>query len=104
MNLSSIVLVLNTILPLSWTWISSTRRRVKADVGLEIPPKKEVLVYCPLTPRQREMYQACVEKTIADLLMVKKEETPDPEGQGLFPIKQRKQELKSSEEEYLRIP
>merc|ERR1719195_2170889 len=29
-------------------------RRVKSDVDLEIPPKKEVLVYCPLTARQRE--------------------------------------------------
>jgi len=57
------------------------RRRVKTDVGLEIPPKKEVLVYCPLTPRQKELYKAVVEKTIADLL-VPVEAAPDPDTQG----------------------
>ena len=43
-------------------------RRVKSDVDLEIPPKKEVLVYCPMTSRQEELYRAIVEKTLADLL------------------------------------
>ena len=43
-------------------------RRVKADVDLKIPPKKEVLVYCPMTAKQREMYEAIVNKTISDLL------------------------------------
>ena len=43
-------------------------RRVKSDVDLEIPPKKEVLVYCPLTARQKQLYRAIVEKTLADLL------------------------------------
>jgi SNF2 family DNA or RNA helicase len=32
-------------------------RRVKSDVDLQIPPKKEVLVYCPLTTRQKEIYK-----------------------------------------------
>ena len=50
-------------------------RRVKSDVDLEIPPKKEVLVYCPLTARQAELYRAIVEKTLADLL-----EKEDDEG------------------------
>merc|ERR1719219_2630038 len=48
-------------------------RRVKADVDLKIPPKKEVIVYCPLTPRQRELYKAVVEKTIGNLMDKKKE-------------------------------
>jgi len=43
-------------------------RRVKTDVDLEIPPKKEVMVYCPLTPRQEEMYRHIVEKTISDFI------------------------------------
>merc|ERR1719186_441739 len=43
-------------------------RRVKTDVDLQIPPKKEVLVYCPLTSRQEDMYRAVVEKTIKDLI------------------------------------
>jgi len=59
------------------------RRRVKADVGLEIPPKKEVLVFCPLTQRQKEMYEAVLEKTIAQLVTRKNEEEEvDPETLG----------------------
>lgn len=49
-------------------------RRVKADVDLNIPPKKEVLVYCPLTAKQKEMYSATVNHTIASLLGEKKKE------------------------------
>merc|ERR1712110_720172 len=55
-------------------------RRVKADVDLNIPPKKEVLVYCPLTKRQKEMYEATVSKTLQDLVGEKKKE----EVQGIF--------------------
>ena len=40
-----------------------------------------MLVYCPLTHRQKEMYQAVVEKTINDLLGEKEEEI-DIETQG----------------------
>jgi len=43
-------------------------RRVKTDVDLQIPPKKEVMVYCPMTQTQEEMYRAIVEKTITDLI------------------------------------
>jgi len=39
-------------------------RRVKTDVDLQIPPKKEVMVYCPMTERQEEMYRNVVERTI----------------------------------------
>ena len=43
-------------------------RRVKTDVDLQIPPKKEVMVYCPMTQTQEEMYRAIIEKTITDLI------------------------------------
>ena len=43
-------------------------RRVKLDVDLKIPPKKEVLVYCPMTSEQHEFYKATVSKTIATLV------------------------------------
>jgi len=55
-------------------------RRVKADVDLKIPPKKEVIVYCPLTPRQRELYKAVVEKTIPDLMGKNKSNIKDDDG------------------------
>ncbi|XP_052214522.1 lymphocyte-specific helicase-like isoform X2 [Dreissena polymorpha] len=41
-------------------------RRVKADVDLDIPPKKELIVYAPLTKVQREFYEAAVDKTLLD--------------------------------------
>merc|ERR1719188_943496 len=57
-------------------------RRVKTDVDLEIPPKKEVMVYCPMTSRQMDLYRATVERTLGDLLNKnnkKKEEEVLPE-------------------------
>ncbi|XP_067858733.1 lymphoid-specific helicase isoform X1 [Heptranchias perlo] len=43
-------------------------RRLKSDVTLEIPPKREVVVYAPLSKRQESFYTAIVNKTIATLL------------------------------------
>jgi len=43
-------------------------RRVKMDVDLKIPPKKELLVYCPMSSEQHEFYSATVNKTIATLV------------------------------------
>jgi len=58
------------------------RRRIKADVGLEIPPKKEVLVYCPMTQIQKDLYQAVVERSIEDFLNVKKDDVVNTETHG----------------------
>uniref|UniRef100_A0A674BUY4 Proliferation-associated SNF2-like protein n=1 Tax=Salmo trutta TaxID=8032 RepID=A0A674BUY4_SALTR len=43
-------------------------RRLKADVTLEVPPKKEIVVYAPLTAKQESFYTAVVNKTIAKVL------------------------------------
>lgn len=43
-------------------------RRVKADVALNIPPKKELLVYAPMSPVQLELYRATVEHNYNKLL------------------------------------
>lgn len=42
-------------------------RRVKADVGLNIPPKKEIVVYAQMTPWQNRLYSAVVDKTLYSL-------------------------------------
>lgn len=60
-------------------------RRVKTDVDLEIPPKKEVLVYCPLTQRQKDLYRHIVEKTIEDFLT-----TDEEKGDEVLPEKRKK--------------
>ncbi|XP_061600551.1 lymphoid-specific helicase [Cololabis saira] len=43
-------------------------RRLKSDVTLEVPPKKEIVVYAPLTPKQEAFYTAVVNKTIGKML------------------------------------
>lgn len=49
-------------------------RRLKSDVTLEVPPKKEIIVYAPLTAKQEALYTAVVNKTIAKMLGKEKEE------------------------------
>ena len=65
-------------------------RRVKSDVDLEIPPKKEVLVYCPMTARQTELYRAIVEKTLADLL---EQEDDDGKEKKELPAKRKRNNI-----------
>lgn len=35
-------------------------RRTKPEVGLDLPPKKEILVYAPSTPSQQILYECAV--------------------------------------------
>uniref|UniRef100_A0A8C9RWZ5 Proliferation-associated SNF2-like protein n=1 Tax=Scleropages formosus TaxID=113540 RepID=A0A8C9RWZ5_SCLFO len=51
-------------------------RRLKTDVALEVPPKKEMVVYAPLTSKQESLYTAIVNKTIAKMLGQEKETLP----------------------------
>ncbi|XP_010865484.1 lymphoid-specific helicase isoform X2 [Esox lucius] len=51
-------------------------RRLKSDVTLEVPPKKEIVVYAPLTPKQESFYTAVVNNTIAKVLGQEKVEAP----------------------------
>lgn len=43
-------------------------RRLKIDVALEVPPKREVIVYAPLTKKQETFYTAIVNRTIEKML------------------------------------
>ncbi|XP_064610346.1 lymphocyte-specific helicase-like [Liolophura sinensis] len=47
-------------------------RRLKCDVDLCIPPKREVLVYAPLTCGQKEYYSALVNRTVLQMIEKKK--------------------------------
>ena len=49
-------------------------RRLKSDVELNIPPKKEILVYAPLTPLQQQYYTGILNKTIEQILSTQKKE------------------------------
>ncbi|XP_069394948.1 lymphoid-specific helicase isoform X5 [Paralichthys olivaceus] len=51
-------------------------RRLKSDVTLEVPPKKEIIVYAPLTAKQETFYTAVVNKTITKILGQEKTEAP----------------------------
>ncbi|XP_025988856.2 lymphoid-specific helicase [Solenopsis invicta] len=49
-------------------------RRLKIDVCKEIPPKKELIVYAPLTELQHDLYQAVLNYDIEMLCKIEKEE------------------------------
>lgn len=48
-------------------------RRLKSDVEMVIPPKKEIMVFCPLTKLQQIFYKATLDNTIEDLFANKVE-------------------------------
>ena len=43
-------------------------RRLKVDVERSLPPKKEYVLYAPLSQRQREVYDAIVKGSLRGLL------------------------------------
>ncbi|XP_062352926.1 lymphoid-specific helicase isoform X3 [Cinclus cinclus] len=57
-------------------------RRLKADVALEVPPKREVVVYAPLTKKQETFYTAIVNRTIRKLLGNNEEEAVELSSTG----------------------
>lgn len=48
-------------------------RREKKDVNINLPPKKEILVYCPMTALQKKLYEATVDGSIDRLLKPKRQ-------------------------------
>ena len=46
-------------------------RRLKQDVELKLPPKKELLVYAPMSATQQEFYTSTMDKTILDKIKEK---------------------------------
>lgn len=44
-------------------------RRLKVDVEKDLPPKKEYLLYAPLTAQQKDMYQAIANRRIRQYLV-----------------------------------
>lgn len=65
LNKSSVVTSLHAILK------PFLLRRLKVDVEKELPPKKEYLLYAPLTQQQKDIYQAIVSRNIRQYLVDK---------------------------------
>ncbi len=47
-------------------------RRLKVDVERNLPPKKEYLLYAPLTQQHKDIYQAILSRSIRQYLIDKK--------------------------------
>ncbi|XP_077115151.1 lymphoid-specific helicase [Ranitomeya variabilis] len=65
-------------------------RRLKCDVALEVPPKREVVVYAPLTKKQETFYTAIVNRTIEKMLGQDKSTEPVINSKGKARRKSRK--------------
>ena len=48
-------------------------RRLKVDVEFDLPPKKEYVLYAPLTEQQKRIYEAVLNRTLRKLLIDAKE-------------------------------
>jgi ATP-dependent DNA helicase len=59
-------------------------RRLKADVETDLPPKKEYLLYAPLTELQKELYNSVVSGEIRRWLLQRKTGLPWPEIQQIL--------------------
>ncbi|OWK57917.1 Lymphoid-specific helicase [Lonchura striata] len=57
-------------------------RRLKSDVALEVPPKREVVVYAPLAKKQETFYTAIVNRTIRKLFGNNEEEVVELSSTG----------------------
>lgn len=67
-------------------------RRLKSDVELVIPPKKEIIVFCPLTKLQQTFYKATLNNTIENLLDKKMEVKVEVDVKGR-PVRQSKKHI-----------
>jgi len=63
-------------------------RREKAEVCFDIPPKKEIVVYAPLTELQHDLYMAVLNYNIELLNKIKESEIIIPEEDGRRPKRQ----------------
>ncbi|XP_071450514.1 lymphoid-specific helicase-like [Hetaerina americana] len=59
-------------------------RRKKDDVEINIPPKKEVIVYAPMTEIQKKYYSATLDKTISEYFGIKELFQMEEEEGGSF--------------------
>ncbi|CAE6465298.1 unnamed protein product [Rhizoctonia solani] len=56
-------------------------RRLKVDVVTDLPPKKEYVLYAPLTSEQKDLYQATLDKGVHAYLMKKALDGLDKDGE-----------------------
>ncbi|XP_076059020.1 lymphoid-specific helicase-like isoform X2 [Oratosquilla oratoria] len=68
-------------------------RRTKIDVDVEIPPKKELLVYTPLTPLQLRLYEATISRDFSMFEEIGKEQEEVQYGTNGRPVRKSRKHL-----------
>lgn len=99
LNKSSVVTSLHAILK------PFLLRRLKVDVEKDLPPKKEYLLYAPLTQQQKDIYQAIVSRQIRQYLVDKKsnqgeQDEVDPQPDSVEPELEGRQSRKQHRVNY----
>ena len=69
-------------------------RRLKTDVEVELPPKKEFLLYAPMASKQQELYEAILSGRIREIVGVSVSDEPVKPGQ-----KRKRQKVQSYAEQ-----
>ena len=77
-------------------------RRLKIDVEYNLPPKKEYVLYAPLTEKQKSVYEAVINRGLRKFLIDSKKQTSEEEMEAEREKKAQERERMLSEGRKLR--
>ena len=78
-------------------------RRLKSDVEYNLPPKKEYVLYAPLTEKQKSVYEAVVKRSLRRFLIEGKQQSTEEEKQAELERKAKERERMLTEGRKLRV-
>lgn len=78
-------------------------RRLKSDVEYNLPPKKEYVLYAPLTEKQKSVYEAVINGSLRRFLIEGKQHKTEEQKQADLERKAKERERLLTEDRKLRI-